>query len=49
MGMANVDPSPATISVPTMALAIPPPCSPTGFGMCVKKSRLSAPNPSLMT
>jgi hypothetical protein len=30
------------MSVPTMALAMPPPVSPTGFGICVKKSTFSA-------
>jgi hypothetical protein len=40
--MANSEPSPVTISVPTIALAIPPPASPTGFGIFVKKSRLTA-------
>ncbi len=32
---------PIRISVPTMALAMPPPVSPTGFGILVKKSQLS--------
>ena len=36
MGMANTAPMPVTISEPTMAFAMPPPCSPTGTGMCVK-------------
>ena len=49
MGIANSEPSPVTISVPTMALAIPPPDSPTGFGIFVKKSQFSAWTPSLMT
>src|SRR5262245_39417192 len=33
------------MSVPTMALAMPPPVSPTGLGMWRKKSRLSPENP----
>ena len=37
------------ISVPTMALAMPPPISPTGFGICVKKSRFSDWIPWLTT
>jgi len=37
------------ISVPTMALAMPPPVSPTGFGIFVKKSQFSAVAPSLIT
>jgi len=32
-----------------MALAMPPPASPTGFGICVKKSTFSAWMPSLTT
>ena len=35
----------SAISVPTMALAMPPPGSPTGFGICVKKSQFSAWTP----
>ena len=48
-GIASSEPSPVRISVPTMALAMPPPGSPTGSGMCVKKSRLSAWMPWLTT
>ena len=35
-------PGPRGSSVPTIALAMPPPISPTGFGRCVKKSTFSA-------
>ena len=35
------EPRPSNISEPTMALAIPPPASPTGFGRCVKKSQFT--------
>ena len=49
IGTANSDPSPVKISVPTMALAMPPPVSPTGFGIFVKKSRLSDEMPWLTT
>ena len=49
VGMAKSAPSPTMISVPTMALAMPPPVSPTGFGIWVKKSTLSARTPSLTT
>ncbi len=38
-----------SISEPTRALAIPPPVSPTGLGIFVKKSQLSDENPCLMT
>ena len=37
-GMARAPPWPTSISVPTIALAMPPPGSPTGFGIFVKKS-----------
>ena len=40
-GTANTAPSAVTISVPAIALAMPPPGSPTGVGMCVKKSSVS--------
>src|SRR5271156_2931835 len=30
---------------PTIAFAIPPPASPTGFGVCVRKAQLSDPTP----
>src|SRR4029453_10144236 len=36
---------PIMMRLPTMALATPPPGSPTGLGRCVKKSRLSAEDP----
>src|SRR3954453_23167145 len=48
-GTANAAAIPMRISVPAMALAMPPPLSPTGFGIFVKKSKFSAPNPSLTT
>ena len=41
IGTANSDPRPERISVPTMAFAMPPPASPTGVGMCVKKATFS--------
>ncbi len=44
-GTANAEATPMRISVPTIALAIPPPVSPTGFGIFVKKSQLSDENP----
>ncbi len=47
IGTAINDPRPVRISVPTIALAMPPPGSPTGFGMCRKKSRFSDWTPSL--
>ena len=31
--------------MPTIALAMPPPVSPTGFGIFVKKSQFSDENP----
>ena len=37
------------INVPTMAFAIPPPGSPTGFGICVKNAKFIAPIPSFRT
>ena len=30
---------------PTIALAIPPPDSPTGLGVCVRKAQLIEPKP----
>ena len=39
-GMPARLPSPTCIAVPTMALAMPPPVSPTGLGIFVKKSQL---------
>ena len=38
-----------SISVPTIALAIPPPVSPTGLGIFVKKSQFSDEKPCWMT
>ena len=38
-----------SVSVPTMAFAMPPPGSPTGFGIFVKKSQLSEEKPCLTT
>ena len=49
IGTAKSAAIPMRISVPTIALAMPPPTSPTGFGMCVKKARFSAPIPSFTT
>ena len=40
---------PSNSKVPTMALAIPPPASPTGFGSLVKKSQFTAPIPDFKT
>ncbi len=45
IGMAITDPRPARIRVPTIEFASPPPVSPTGFGILVKKSRLTARMP----
>ena len=39
--MAISEPRPVSISVPTMALAMPPPASPTGRGIWVKNAKLS--------
>ncbi len=41
IGTAITAASPASISVPTTALAMPPPASPTGVGMCVKNATFS--------
>ena len=49
IGTAISDPRPTRINVPTIELAIPPPGSPTGLGMWVKKSRLRAEMPWLTT
>src|SRR5260221_14390259 len=49
IGTANRAARPIKMSVPAMALAMPPPASPTGFGMCVKNSRVSAGRPCLST
>ena len=38
-----------SVSVPMMAFAMPPPGSPTGFGIFVKKSQLSEERPCLIT
>ena len=48
-GMAIAPESAASTSVPTSAGWTPPPTSPTGFGRCVKKSRLSAGSPCTIT
>src|SRR5712692_3950303 len=48
-GTARSAARPIRISVPTMAFAMPPPVSPTGFGMCVKKSQVRAGSPCLTT
>ena len=49
IGTAKAAPIPISISVPTMEFAMPPPDSPTGTGMCVKKSRLSEKMPCVTT
>src|SRR5213593_4862796 len=49
IGTAMPAARPTRISVPTMALAMPPPGSPTGFGIWVKNARLSAGSPCPIT
>src|SRR5215510_13954995 len=49
IGTAIAAANPVRISVPTIALAIPPPGSPTGRGLLVKKSTLSDWTPWLTT
>ena len=49
IGTAITAARPLSISVPTIAFAMPPPVSPTGVGMCVKKARLSDRMPWLTT
>src|SRR5574337_111764 len=44
-GSPRQDARPTRLKVPTMALAMPPPRSPTGLGNWVKKSRLTAEAP----
>src|SRR5207245_3758679 len=44
-GTAGAAARPSRISVPTIALAIPPPGSPTGFGIWVKKAGRRAGSP----
>ena len=46
MGTPNTAACPSKINVPTMALAMPPPVSPTGFGNWVKKARFIELKPS---
>ena len=41
MGMARSAPRPDSMSVPTIAFAMPPPGSPTGTGIFVKKFQFS--------
>src|ERR1700735_4039305 len=41
IGMPIADARSSSLPVPTRALAIPPPASPTGLGSLVKKSQLS--------
>jgi len=48
-GTASAPARPSRISVPIIALAMPPPASPTGFGMLVKNSQLRAGRPRLST
>ena len=43
------DPSPTIMNVPKIALAIPPPETPTGVGRLVKKLRLSTGAPLMTT
>jgi hypothetical protein len=38
--MPRADASRSSFPLPTMALAIPPPFSPTGAGKCVRKAQL---------
>src|SRR5258705_306950 len=49
IGTAMAAARPVSISVPMMALRMPPPSSPTGRGSWIKKSRLSDWMPWLMT
>ena len=49
IGIANSAPTPVTMNDPTIEFAMPLPCSPTGFGMFRKKSRLSEVMPWLTT
>jgi hypothetical protein len=49
IGTAPSAASPVTISDPTIALAIPPPVSPTGVGMRVKNAQFSEATPCLIT
>ena len=49
MGMAKAAPSDVTTIEPTIAFAIPPPVSPTGFGISVKKDRFSDVTPWVIT
>ena len=44
-GMARAEAIAIRYSVPSIALAMPPPDSPTGFGIFVKKSQLSEEKP----
>ena len=47
MGTPSTAACPSKMNVPTMALAMPPPVSPTGFGNWVKKARFIELKPSL--
>jgi hypothetical protein len=38
--MPKADARRSSLALPTMALAIPPPLSPTGVGKCVRKAQL---------
>ena len=49
MGTAMSAARPMRMPVPTMALAIPPPVSLTGFGISVKKAQLRAGRPCRRT
>ena len=48
-GMAKSAPRLTTMIDPMTALAMPPPTSPTGFGISVKKPRLSEVMPCVTT
>ncbi len=48
-GIAPSDAIPMRMRVPTIAFAMPPPGSPTGFGIFVKKSQLREEKPCLRT
>ena len=49
MGTARNDAMAISTTVPKIALAMPPPTSPTGLGICVKNAQFSDPAPCLIT
>jgi hypothetical protein len=49
IGIAKSAPSPVTINDPTIPLAMPPPVSPGGTGMRVKKAQEIVDTPCLRT